>query len=113
MLTGLLVMPPQGRTEPPSPLDSYRNLEYRPTMENFNKGWQERVLVEFKIVNSAGLGALRTGLKDRNPFVRAIAARALGPRKGARHYERRHRQNGPLPVSSVQDDFTLLSWKGT
>ena len=37
----------------------------------------------------------------------------IRPRKGVRHYERRHRQNGPLPVSSVQDDFTLLSWKGT
>jgi hypothetical protein len=49
-------------------------------MENFNKGWQERVLVEFEIINSADLGALRAGLKDRDPFVRSIAARALGIR---------------------------------
>jgi len=49
-------------------------------MENFNKGWQERVLVEFEIVNSADLGAMRAGLKDRDPYVRAIAARALGIR---------------------------------
>jgi len=49
-------------------------------MKNFNKGWKERTLVEFEIVNSANLGALRAGLKDRNPFVRSIAARALGIR---------------------------------
>lgn len=68
------------RAAPPSPLESYRKLEYRPTMENFNKGWKERVLVEFEIVNAADLGALRAGLKDRDPFVRSIAARALGIR---------------------------------
>src|SRR5436190_5003977 len=62
------------------PLDNYRNLKYRPIMENFNKGWQERVLVEFDIINTAALAALRAGLKDRDPFVRSIAARALGVR---------------------------------
>src|SRR5262249_49282970 len=71
---------PAGRTESPSPLEGYRNLQYRPTMENFNKGWKERVLVEYEIINSADLGALRAGLKDRDPFVRSIAARALGTR---------------------------------
>ena len=80
MLPGLLVVSPPGRTEPPSPLNSYRNLKHRPMMENFDKGWEERVLVEFDIINSADLGALRAGLKDRNPFVRSIAARALGIR---------------------------------
>ena len=80
MLAGLLVVSQHGWTEPPSPLDKYRNLKYRPTMENFNKGWEERVLVEFEIVNSADLGALRAGLKDQNSFVRSIAARALGIR---------------------------------
>src|SRR6476659_4595856 len=80
LLPGFLVGAPPGRAEPPSPLDKYRNLEYRPIFENFNKGWQERVLVEFEIVNSADLGALRAGLKDRDPYVRAIAARALGIR---------------------------------
>jgi hypothetical protein len=49
-------------------------------MENFNKGWEERVLVEFEIVNSADIGVLRAGLKDRDPFVRSIAARAIGIR---------------------------------
>jgi hypothetical protein len=36
-----------------------------PIKENFNQEWQERVLVEFDIVNSADLGALREGLKER------------------------------------------------
>jgi hypothetical protein len=69
-----------GLAQSPLPLDNYRNLKYRPIMENFNKGWQERVLVEFDIINSAALAALRAGLKDRDPFVRSIAARALGVR---------------------------------
>src|SRR5262245_10476562 len=80
MLGIVLVASPPGRAEPPSPLEIYRNLKQRPTMENFNKGWEERVLVEFEIVNSADPGALRAGLKDKDPFVRAIAARALGIR---------------------------------
>src|SRR4051812_1358245 len=80
MLAGLLIVSSPGRAEPPSPLEKYRNLKHRPTRENANKGWQERVLVEFDIINSADLGALRAGLKDRDPFVRSIAARALGIR---------------------------------
>jgi len=80
MLAAVLAVSSPGRAEPPSPLDSYRNLKHPPTKENFNKGWQERVLVEFDIINSADLGALRAGLKDRDPFVRSIAARALGIR---------------------------------
>jgi len=78
LLAGLLVGVSPGRTAPPSSLDRYRNLKHRPTRENANKGWQERVLVEFDIINSPDLGALRAGLKDRDPFVRSIAARALG-----------------------------------
>jgi hypothetical protein len=84
MIGVIVVASPPGRSQPPSPLEGYRNLKFRPTMENFNKGWEERVLVEFEIVNSADLGALRNGLKDKDPFVRAIAARALGIR-GDKH----------------------------
>ena len=80
MLAAVLAVSSPGRAEPPSPLESYRNLKHPPTMQNFNKGWQERVLVEFDIVNSADVGALRAGLKDADPFVRSIAARALGIR---------------------------------
>ena len=80
MLTAVLAVSSPGRAETPSPLDNYRNLKHQPTKENFNKGWQERVLVEFDIINSADLGALRAGLTDRDPFVRSIAARALGIR---------------------------------
>jgi len=36
--------------------------------------------LEFDIINSADVGALRAGLKDPDPFVRSIAARALGIR---------------------------------
>lgn len=80
LLAAVLAISSPGRAEPPSPLDSYRNLKHPPIKENFNKGWQERVLVEFEIINSADLGALRAGLKDRNSFVRSMAARALGIR---------------------------------
>jgi hypothetical protein len=80
MLAAVIAASSPGRAEPPSPLEGYRNLKHPPTMENFNKGWQERVLVEFDIVNSADLGALRAGLTDLDPFVRSIAARALGIR---------------------------------
>jgi hypothetical protein len=80
MLGIVLAVSSPGRAEPPTPLDRYRNLMYLPTKENFNKGWQERVLVEFDVINSADLGALRAGLKDSNQFVRSIAARALGVR---------------------------------
>ena len=80
VLGAVLAATSLGRAEPPSPLECYRNLKHPPTRENFNKGWKERVLVEFDIINSADLGALRAGLKDRDPFVRSIAARALGIR---------------------------------
>jgi len=66
---------------PPSPLDRFRQLEFSPAEENFYKeGWQDRVAVEFDVINHAELGALRTALKDEDPLVRSIAARALGIR---------------------------------
>ena len=80
VLGAVLTATSPGRAQPPSPLESYRNLKHLPTKENVNKGWQERILVEFEVVNSATLGELRAGLKDKNPFVRSIAARALGVR---------------------------------
>jgi hypothetical protein len=81
VLGTLLAVSSPALAEPPSPLERYRNLEYPPTFENFSKeGWHERVLVEFDIVNSADVAALRTGLKDGDRFVRAIAARTLGIR---------------------------------
>ena len=77
-LAGLLLMPYAGWTQPASPLEKYRNLEYPPKDENFAKGWQERVALEYEIINTADLKDLRIALKDKDPFVRAIAARALG-----------------------------------
>jgi hypothetical protein len=77
-LAGLLLLPDIGWTQPTSPLEKYRKLEFPPKDENFAKGWQERVALEYEIINAADLKALRIALKDEDPFVRAIAARALG-----------------------------------
>jgi hypothetical protein len=67
-----------GWTQSTSALEKYRRLQFPPKDENFSKGWQERVALEYEIINAADLKALRIGLKDQDPFVRAIAARALG-----------------------------------
>ena len=61
-------------------LRAYGDLKHPPTPENFSKGWKERTLLEFQIVNDADLESLRAALTDEKPFVRAIAARALGIR---------------------------------
>src|SRR5262249_10936842 len=63
---------------PTTPLEKYRRLQFPPKEENFGKGWQERVALEYEIINAADLKALRIALKDEDPFIRAIAARALG-----------------------------------
>jgi hypothetical protein len=77
----LLVLAPSARPQQPSsPLERYRNLEYPPTVENFDKGWKDRVALDFEIVNTADLKSLRAALKDKDTFVRAMAARALGIR---------------------------------
>ena len=81
VLAGFLLLPPAGSTQsPPSPLEKYRNLEFPPTVENFDRGWKDRVALEYEIINGADLESLRAGLKDGNLFVRAMAARALGIR---------------------------------
>src|SRR5262245_7836641 len=77
-LAALFLLTHTGRAQPTSPLEKYRKLEFPPKDENFAKGWQERVALEYEIINGADLGALRVGLKDQDAFVRAIAARALG-----------------------------------
>src|SRR5262247_3001450 len=77
-LAGLVLLPHAGWAQPTSPLEKYRRLEYPPKDENFGKGWQERVALEYEIINAADRKALRSALKDEDPFVRAIAARALG-----------------------------------
>jgi HEAT repeats len=75
----LVVMPPAGWTQAPeSPLDKYRKLEFPPNDENFDKGWKDRVALEYEIVNAADLKSLRAALQDENAFVRSMAARALG-----------------------------------
>ena len=44
-------------------------------------GWKDRVAADYEVINSADLASLRAALKDGDPFVRAIAAYALGVRK--------------------------------
>jgi hypothetical protein len=81
LLAGWLVLPPTSRSaEPLSPIESYRRLEFPPKDENFDKGWKDRVAADYDVINSAELPALRAALKDGDPFVRAIAAYALGVR---------------------------------
>jgi hypothetical protein len=79
-LAGLLAFFTTCWAQQPTPLEAYRNMEFPPGDGNFEKGWQERVALEQKVINDADLAALRAALKDRDPFVRAIAARALGIR---------------------------------
>jgi hypothetical protein len=75
----LLAMATQA-AEPPSPLENYRRLEFPPKEANFDQGWEDRVMADYCVINSADLHDLRTALKDGDPFVRAIAAYALGVR---------------------------------
>jgi hypothetical protein len=66
--------------EPPSPIEAYRKLAFPPNEENFEEGWKDRVAADYDVINSADLPSLRAALKDGDPFVRAIAAYALGVR---------------------------------
>ena len=77
-LAGFLFLSYTGWTQPTSALENYRQLQFPAKAENFAQGWQERVALEYEIINAADLKALRIALKDQDPFVRAIAARALG-----------------------------------
>ncbi|MBC8326161.1 MAG: HEAT repeat domain-containing protein [Verrucomicrobia subdivision 3 bacterium] len=79
-LCALAILTPAVIAEPPPALERYRNLEFPPRPENFDKGWRERVALEFEIINQANLSSLRAGLTDKNEFVRSMAARALGIR---------------------------------
>lgn len=63
-----------------NPLEDYRKLEFPAKDENFDKGWKDRAALEFEIVNGADLAPLRAALKDADPFLRSMAARALGIR---------------------------------
>jgi hypothetical protein len=77
----LLIQAPTSRSEEPqSPIENYRRLEFPPKEENFEKGWKDRVAADYDVINSAELTSLRAALKDGDPFVRAIAAYALGVR---------------------------------
>jgi hypothetical protein len=83
----LFLLPAVWAQENESPLERYRNLKFpaEPAksddgFKSFDNGWQDRVALEFEIVNTADLKSLRAGLKDENHLVRSMAARALGIR---------------------------------
>ena len=77
----LLTAPASRSAEPLSPIENYRRLEFPPNDKNFEMGWKDRVAADYEVINSADLASLRAALKDGDPFVRAIAAYALGVRK--------------------------------
>lgn len=79
VLPGLLLLTAMAQ-QAPNPLEAYRTLEFPAKSENFDKGWKDRVALEFEIINTADLKSLRAALKDPDPFVRSMAARALGIR---------------------------------
>jgi hypothetical protein len=79
-LAGMLAFAPALLSQSASPIEKRRNLAFPPAEENFEKGWQERVSVEFELVNDADVKSLRDALNDKTPYVRALAARALGIR---------------------------------
>jgi hypothetical protein len=76
----LLPAPASRCAQPLSPIEKYRRLEFPPKTENFEEGWKDRVAADYDVINSADLPSLRAALKDGDPFVRAIAAYALGVR---------------------------------
>src|SRR6188474_3424417 len=76
----VLLAPTSWGAEPQSPIEKYRRLEFPPKDENFEQGWKDRVAADYDVINSADLTSLRAALKDGDPFVRAIAAYALGVR---------------------------------
>ena len=81
VLAALLALSaPSSPGQPPPVLERYRALAFPPKAENFDLGWQERVAIEFEVIDAADLPSLRAGLKDPSPTVRSIAARALGIR---------------------------------
>jgi len=77
-LAVLFLLPLASWTQQIAPIEKYRRLQFPPKEENFVKGWQERVALEYEIINTSDLKTLRIALKDEDPFVRAIAARTLG-----------------------------------
>jgi hypothetical protein len=82
-LTCLLFLSPAAwAQQPPSAIAKYGNLKFPEVKKNFEKGWEvgwkQRVALEFEIINDADLKSLRAALKDGKPFVRSMAARALG-----------------------------------
>jgi hypothetical protein len=78
----LSLLPAAIAQEPLSAIARYGKLDFPAVVKSFEKGWEigwkDRVALEFEIMNDADLESLRAALKDEKPFVRSMAARALG-----------------------------------
>ena len=76
------LLPTVRAQESVSAIAKYGDLDFPDVKKNFEKGWEigwkDRVALEFEIINDADLESLRAALKDDKPFVRSMAARALG-----------------------------------
>ena len=61
-------------------LERCRAMDFSLKGDKFNEGWQERVSLEFEVVNDVKLASLRDWLSDDSLYVRAMACLALGIR---------------------------------
>jgi hypothetical protein len=80
-LFALCLLRPAMAEESLSAIARYGNLRppvVVPMFDGMDEGWQDRVALEFEIMNDADLESLRAALRDKNPNARAMAARALG-----------------------------------
>lgn len=105
-----------------SALQRYANLQF-PTLpatatndwDAVRMGWEDRVALEFEIVNHADIAELRAGLKDEDRFVRSMAARALGIRgdRGSADILARLARNDPEYVVRIRavESLGLLKMK--
>jgi hypothetical protein len=59
-------------------VEEYRKLEFPKNPHGRQLGWENRVALESRIIRTADLASLRVALNEENPFVRSMAARALG-----------------------------------
>lgn len=77
------VLPVAMAEEQRSAIARYGELEIPRITKMFDgldKGWRDRVALEFEIINDADVASLRAALSNEKAVVRGMAARALGIR---------------------------------
>jgi len=80
VVLSLLGLPTAISAEEASPIERCRAMDFSLAGDKFDAPWKARVALEFEFVNQVDLPTLRAALVDKNLFVRAMAARALGIR---------------------------------